>query len=136
MILFDSNPHLVGLPSIGNSKEGYITVAEFERNIPFNIKRTYWTYFTPNEVIRGFHAHRALKQVIFAVSGTIKFNIEQLDGKKIEFLLDKPNEGLYLPPYTWREMRFSHNAVLVCLASEWYDETDYIRDYKQFKNEA
>jgi hypothetical protein len=136
MILFDSEPHIVRLPSIGDTKEGYITVAEFERNIPFPIRRVYWTYYTPHEVNRGFHAHRKLKQVIFAVSGQIKFKVETRSSLVFDFVLEKPNEGLYLPPFTWREIQFSHSSVLMCLASEWFDETDYIRDYKQYKNEA
>lgn len=133
MILFSLDPHLVHLPSIGNPQSGYITVAEFERNIPFPIKRTYWTYFTPQNVVRGYHAHKTLKQVIFAISGVIKFSVEMKSGEKSHFTLDKPNEGLYFPPYTWREIQFSHNAVLLCLASEWFDEKDYIRDYNEFK---
>ena len=126
-------PHLISLKSVGNSVEGYITVAEENRNIPFAIKRVYWTYFTPQNVIRGFHAHKELQQLIFAVSGVIKFSIETKTGEKLNFILDKPHVGLYLPPFTWREIQFSHNAVLLCLASMWFDEKDYIRNYDEFK---
>lgn len=135
MILFENEPHLVRLPSIGDSKDGFITVAEFERNIPFAIKRVYWTYYTPQDVTRGFHAHKKLRQVIFALSGVIHFTIETKDSTTHSFNLDKPHEGLFLPPYSWREIKFSHSAVLLCLASEWFEEADYIRDYNTFKNE-
>jgi len=131
---FGSAPHLVELNSIGDSSEGYITVAEAEKSIPYVIKRIYWTYYTPQNVIRGHHAHKELKQVIFAVSGIIKFTLENHLGEKQEFTLDKPNKGLYIPPFTWREINFSHNAVLICFASEWYSEEDYIRDYNSFRN--
>lgn len=131
--MFGNTPHIFELKSIGSSALGYITVAEVENNIPFAIKRVYWTYYTPQDIVRGNHAHKQLRQVIFAVSGTIKFIVEDKDGAKYEFVLDKPHIGLYLPPYCWREIQFSHNAVLLCLASEWYDEADYIREYSLFK---
>ncbi len=129
-----TKPCLLSLPSIGDSAVGYITVSEASKNIPFEVKRVYWTYYTPQNVIRGFHAHKALQQVIFAVSGSIKFTVETSAGNREEFLLDAPNKGLYLPPFTWREIQFSHNAVLLCLASEHYDENDYIRNYDDFKS--
>lgn len=127
-------PHIINFDKIGSSELGYITVAEVQKNIPFEIRRVYWTYFTPHEVQRGGHAHKALKQVIFAVSGSITFNTEGLDGKKQTFVLDHPSQGLYIPELIWRDIRFSHNAVLLCLASELYDESDYFRDYNEFKN--
>jgi hypothetical protein len=133
---FNHEPHLVSLKSIGDSSIGYITISELQKDIPFDIKRVYWTYYTPQNVVRGYHAHKKLRQVIFAVSGIIRFKVECRDGLKHEFLLDQPHIGLYLPPYTWREIQFSHNAVLLCLASEWFEESDYIREYKEFKNEC
>lgn len=122
-------------PSIGSPNEGYISVAEAHKNLPFEVKRIYWTYYTPQNIIRGFHAHKELQQVIFAVSGKIIFNVEDADREKTQFILDQPHLGLYLPPYTWREIQFSHNAVLMCLASEVYAESDYIRNYEDFINE-
>ena len=133
--LFKDTPHFVSLNAIGSSVEGFITVAEVQKNIPFDIKRIYWTYYTPQNVIRGYHAHKQLRQIIFAVSGSIKFKVETKSGLKDVFVLDEPQKGLYLPPGTWREIQFSHNAVLLCLASEWFDEADYIRNYKDFVDE-
>lgn len=132
-VAVEKKPHLLSLPSIGGTVEGYITVAEGQRNVPFAVKRVYWTYYTPQNVIRGFHAHKALEQLIFAVSGTIEFLVEDRHGVKETFILDQPHLGLYLPPFTWREIRFSHSAVLLCLASEYYTEDDYIRDYDLFR---
>ncbi len=125
-------PHLISFNKIGSPNLGYISVAENFENIPFKIERVYWTYYTPQDVTRGGHAHLQLEQVIIAVSGTITFIIEDLKGSKTEFILDSPEKGLYIPQKIWRDIKFSHNAVLLCLASEKYTEEDYIRDYEIF----
>lgn len=126
-------PSLLQFDKIGTPNLGYISVAEIEHNIPFDIKRVYWTYFTPNHVERGNHAHKALEQVIVCVAGIIKFEFEDAAGKLFEFTLDEPSQGIHVPSGYWRRMQFSHSAVLLCLASEPYDEADYIRDYDNFK---
>lgn len=126
-------PHIINFDKIGSSELGYITIAEAQRNVPFDIKRVYWTYYTPQDVVRGGHAHRDLEQVIFAVSGTITFNTEDKEGNKETFVLDHPTKGLYIPKLVWRDIQFSHNAVLLCLASQLYMEKDYFRDYEEFK---
>ncbi|KQT22955.1 dTDP-6-deoxy-3,4-keto-hexulose isomerase [Chryseobacterium sp. Leaf405] len=123
----------INLDKIGSSSLGFITVAENLKNVPFEIKRVYWTYYTPQDVIRGGHAHRNLEQIIVAVSGIIEFNTEDKEGNKETFILDNPSTGLYLPKLIWRDIKFSHNAVLLCLASEFYTENDYFRDYNDFK---
>ena len=125
-------PQIIRFPKIGNLSLGYISVAEFENNIPFKIKRVYWIYLTPDEVNRGFHAHKKLKQVIIAVSGIIRFNLKNKIGQELEFILDEPSKGLLIPEMHWREISFSHNAVLLCLASEKFDENDYVRNFKEF----
>lgn len=125
--------HIINFEKIGSSQLGYITITEAQKNIPFDIKRVYWTYYTPQDVVRGGHAHRDLEQVIFAVSGTITFNTEDKDGNKETFVLDHPSKGLYIPNLVWRDIHFTHNAVLLCLASEHYTEDDYFRDYEEFK---
>lgn len=125
-------PHMITFDKIGSSALGYISVAEDMKNIPFTIQRVYWTYFTPQDVTRGGHAHLLLEQVIVAVSGTITFLTEDLHGEKTEFVLDNPDKGLYIPNKIWRDIKFSHNAVLLCLASEKYTEDDYIREYDNF----
>lgn len=128
-----SGPRLIEFSKIGSPALGYITVGE-NSNLPFTIQRVYWTYFTPDSVIRGHHAHYDLEQMIFATSGRIEFLLEDLEGKKELFTLDSPNVGLYIPKGYWRTIKFSHNAVLMCLASKEYEETDYIRDYEVFKS--
>lgn len=129
-----TKPSFINLDKIGSSNLGYITIAEAQKNIPFDIKRVYWTYYTPQDIVRGGHAHKALEQVIFAVSGTITFNTKDQLGNKETFVLDHPSKGLYLPKLIWRDIHFTHSAVLLCLASELYDEDDYFRDFEEFKN--
>ena len=126
-------PTIITFKKIGESNLGYISVAEAQKNIPFDIKRVYWTYYTPQDVIRGGHAHKKLEQVIFAVSGTIEFNTVDLQDNKKTFILDSPSKGLYIPELIWRDIKFSHSAVLLCLASEIYDEEDYFRNFEEFK---
>lgn len=125
-------PQRIILDQIGDKGLGYISVVEAERLLPFQIKRVYWTYFTPHEVIRGNHAHKNLYQAIFAVSGEIEFKLIDRTGKEHNIKLSKPNVGLVIPPIVWREIKFSHSAVLLCLASEEFSEEDYIRDVDSF----
>lgn len=125
-------PRLVDFSKVGSSNLGYLSIAQ-NSTLPFEIKRVYWTYFTPDSVVRGHHAHHDLEQMIFAVSGVIEFVLEHVSGDKMNFLLDKPNVGLYIPKMYWRTIKLSHNAVLLCLASLEYDESDYIRSYEAFR---
>lgn len=125
-------PELVSFPKIGNSSLGYISIAEAE-NLPFQVKRVYWTYFTPEDVERGGHSHLDLQQILVAVAGQITVKTEMPGGHTQTFLLDSPDKGLYIPKLCWREMKYTHNAVQMCIASIEYDEKDYIRDYESFK---
>lgn len=129
----DSKIRKIELPAIGSTELGYISIVENFKNIPFEIKRVYWTYYTPQNVKRGGHAHKSLNQLIVAVSGKIIFNFEELSGIKTQFTLDNPSEGLLIPNMIWREIQFSHNAILLCVSSEEFKESDYIRSYSDFK---
>ena len=124
-------PYIINFPKIGAPSTGFISIAEKE-NLPFIPKRIYWTFFTPEEVIRGHHAHHELEQILVAVAGKIEVNIESKTNEKFNFVLDKPDLGLYIPKMSWRTLKYTLNSVLVCIASEEYDEMDYIKDYKQF----
>lgn len=128
-----TEPYFIEFPKIGNSAVGYISVAENTKNIPFKIKRVFWTYFTPEELTRGHHAHYKTEQILIAVAGRILVHTELPDETKKIYTLDKPHIGLYLPPYCWHYMEYSHTAVQLVLASEFYYEEDYIRDYRQYK---
>jgi hypothetical protein len=132
LISEEKKPILIEFPAYGDSTLGYITHAEFPKNLPFEVKRVYWTYYTPHDVERGNHSHKELEQIIFALNGSIKFILEGLDGKQEVFVLDKPSVGLYIPPGYWRTIHFSHNGVMLCLASMEFDEADYVRSYEDF----
>lgn len=100
--------------------------------MPFNISRIYYLYDVPGNTSRGAHAHRALHQFMIAISGSFDVTLDDGNGKR-RFHLDQPNQGLYICPMIWRDLyHFSSGAVCLVLASEFYDEQDYIRDYDQF----
>ncbi len=130
----EDQPRLIEFKKIGDSSIGYISVAENQKDIPFKIERVFWTYFTPENVIRGHHAHHKTQQVLIAASGWIKVQTENDNGVKQIFTLDKPNTGLYLPANCWHTMEYSHSSVQLVFASTAYIEADYIRDYSEFKN--
>jgi dTDP-4-dehydrorhamnose 3,5-epimerase-like enzyme len=127
-----NHPTIIEFNKIGDPSLGYISVAEVQDNIPFEIKRVYWTYYTPDHVQRGGHAHKKLQQVLVAVSGIIELTLKDSKGKEYFYKLEKPSMGLFIPENYWRDLKFSHNAVLVCLASEIFKEEDYIRDFSKF----
>ncbi len=111
---------------------GQLVALEELKNIPFDIKRVYYIYNTIAGVTRGKHAHRKLQQILICVSGSCRIRLD--DGyEKKEILLDDPTLGLYISNDTWREMYdFTPDAVLLVLASEYYNTDDYIRDYDEF----
>jgi dTDP-4-dehydrorhamnose 3,5-epimerase-like enzyme len=128
------NPYLIEFPKVGDPTLGYISISEFEKNVPFACKRTFWTYYTPESVVRGRHAHHATEQLLIAVAGRIIVNTEMRDGELQTFVLDSPNVGLYVPPTAWHTMQYSHSAVQLVFASTHYDAADYIRNYDEFKH--
>ena len=113
-------------------ERGSLVALESNKNVPFDIKRVYYIFDTKEGVSRGFHAHRNLKQVAVCVTGSCRFVLD--NGKqREEVVLDKSTIGLLINDLTWREMYdFSPDCVLMVLASEYYDESDYIRDYQEF----
>lgn len=113
-------------------ERGQLIAIEQLKDIPFEIKRVYYMYDTTEGVTRGYHAHKNLQQVLICVHGSCKIRLDNGTEKEV-VTLDKPNEGLYVSNNMWREMfDFSPDAVLLVLASELYDESDYIRDYNEF----
>lgn len=125
------NYRLIEMNVHGDAR-GKLVSLESMKDIPFEIKRVYYMFDTlPNES-RGFHAHKDLEQVIIAMDGACRFVLD--DGKsQEEVLLNRPDVGLYIGKNMWREMHdFSYGCKLVVLASEYYDENEYIRDYDTF----
>lgn len=122
----------IELDLLGDERGSLISLEE-NKNIPFEIKRVYYILDTVQGVARGFHAHKNLQQVAVCVKGSCRFILD--DGAHREsVVLDSPSIGLYIDNNKWREMHdFSEDCVLMVLASEHYDEADYIRDYDKFK---
>lgn len=115
----------------GDERGQLVALEEF-KDIPFQIKRVYYMYDTGEGVVRGHHAHKKLEQILVCIHGSCKVKLDNGTESKI-VLLEKPYEGLYVSSNIWREMfDFSSDAVLLVLASELYDEEDYIRDYNEF----
>lgn len=129
----DLKPHLIDFRISGTADIGYLAVAENNKNIPFQIKRVFWTFYTPDLVTRGMHAHYKLEQILVAMSGKLTVLNEDIRGEVTTHVLDSPNAGLYIPPMHWHNMEFSENAVMMSLASLPYDGSDYIREYEDFK---
>ena len=117
---------------IHGDERGSLIALEENKNIPFTVKRVYYMYDTKPGVHRGFHAHKTLKQILFCTSGACTIMLDS-GTEKAYVRLDKPTEGLLVEADTWREMYdFTPDAVLMVLASDYYDESDYIRDYDEF----
>ena len=111
---------------------GNLTPIEGGVDVPFDIKRVYYLYDVPGGESRGAHAHRALQQLLVAANGSFTITLDDGHNKKA-FTLNRPYQGLYIVPGIWRDLdNFSSGAVLLCLASEHYDASDYIRDYDEF----
>ncbi len=122
--MYQFNPH--------GDDRGQLIALEGMISVPFDIKRVYYMYDTAFGARRGRHAHKNLQQILICVSGSCKVLLD--DGtKKIIVNLNRPDEGLYIANNVWREMYdFSSGTVLMVLASDIYDESDYIRDYNEF----
>ena len=114
-------------------EKGNITVVENNLDLPFEVNRIYYLYDVPGGETRGGHAHKALRQLIISASGSFSVIVD--DGKnKKTFTLNRPYQGLLIVPGIWRELDdFSSGSVCLVLASNNYDESDYIRDYSDFK---
>lgn len=118
---------------IHGDERGSLIALENNKDYPFDVKRVYYIFGTKEGIRRGYHAHKKLKQVLICVSGSCKIHLDNGLGETQEVLLDSPDKGLLIESYLWREMYdFSKDAVLMVLASEYYDEKDYIRDYNSF----
>lgn len=122
---------LIDFPPLGDDR-GSLVALEANKTVPFDIKRVYYIFGTKPGVARGFHAHKALKQVAVCVTGSCRMLLDN-GREKEELLLDSPTKGLVIEDLVWREMHdFTPDCVLLVLASEHYDEADYIRNYDDF----
>lgn len=124
IVKFTFQPH--------GDERGQLVALEENKDVPFKIKRVYFLFDTKKDVVRGQHAHKSLEQILVCVHGSCKILLDN-GSEKMIVPLETPCEGLYISNDTWREMfDFSDDAVLMVLASELYDESDYIRDYNDY----
>lgn len=126
---------MIELPKI-HDQRGNLTFVEGDRHVPFDIKRVYYLYDVPGGSDRGGHAHGKLHQFMIAMSGS--FDVVLNDGdRERRFHLNRSYNGIYIAPMTWRHLdNFSSGAVCLVLASAYYDEADYYRDYETFRTAA
>jgi dTDP-4-dehydrorhamnose 3,5-epimerase-like enzyme len=130
-----NEPQIIDIPIV-HDQRGNLSVVEGGDLVPFDIKRLYYLYDVPGGATRGGHAHKNLRQLIIAASGS--FDVVLDNGKtRQKFSLNRSYKGLYIPTMIWREIEnFSSGAVCMVLASEHYDESDYIYDYNEFLKET
>lgn len=124
---------LLNLNTLGDDRGSLIAI-ENNKNIPFDVKRVYYIFGTQQGISRGFHAHKNLTQLLICVKGSCRITLD--NGRiKESIILNQPDIGLLIDGLLWREMHdFSEDCVLLVLASEYYDENDYIRNYDDFLN--
>lgn len=129
------NYKLLDLHIFGDER-GKLISLEGNKNIPFDIKGVYWIFDTLPDQDRGMHAHKDLEQIIVAMDGACQFVLD--DGKTREKVwLNRPDKALYIGPNMWREMKhFSYGCKLMVLASKYYDEKEYVRNYEDFLKEV
>lgn len=122
---------IIALPKISDPR-GNLTFIEGGEHIPFEIRRVYYLYDVPGGATRGGHAHKALSQLIIALSGSFDVILNE-GGEKKRFHLNRSHQGLYVCPMMWRELdNFSSGSVCMVLASNLYEESDYYRDYNEY----
>lgn len=130
-----SDCRLIDLPRIQDPR-GNLTFIEGERHVPFDIKRVYYLYDVPGGAERGAHGHKALHQLVVAMSGSFDIHLDDGREKRV-FHMNRSYFGLYIGPMIWRELtNFSSGAVCMVLASERYNESDYYRDYADFMRDV
>jgi dTDP-4-dehydrorhamnose 3,5-epimerase-like enzyme len=123
---------MLEFPQYGDER-GHLVVAEGMRNIPFEIKRIFYIYGTEKGVVRGQHANYKSEFVLINVAGQSKVHVKDGKGNEVIAVLNRPHTGIYLPKMVWKDMYdFSEDSVLLCLSSEHYDASEYIRNYDEF----
>ena len=128
-----NNVYLQPFKAHGSVNDGYLSAIERNTGLPFDIKRVYTVINTKEGNIRGYHAHKNLNQIFFALKGRIIVQCEDPNGNKETFELNDPHVGLICGPHIWHTLTYHDDAILMVLASEGYEEEDYIREYSEFK---
>ncbi|MBE9116799.1 WxcM-like domain-containing protein [Lusitaniella coriacea LEGE 07157] len=137
MLLNKSTPSILNenlllcFPEYGTIEQGFLSVAESEKNCPFPIQRTYWVYGCPEGKQRGGHAHRSVHQILICVAGEVEVILDN-GVEKEAFILNNPTIGLHQKPLVWGDLIHKKDSALIVLASEHYSEPEYIRNYNEF----
>ena len=127
--------HMLQFSRHGDER-GWLVAIEGNSDIPFEIKRIFYIFGSDSSVVRGRHANRKSEFVLINVCGSCRVKTVETDGEVREFVLDQPHTGIYLPKMVWKDMYdFSQDSILLCLSSEHYDNSEYIRDYNEFVKE-
>ncbi|MCP2029210.1 hypothetical protein L1276_004394 [Flavobacterium sp. HSC-32F16] len=128
-------PLIIDFPKIHDPR-GNLTFMQYPNQVPFEIKRTFWTYDVPGGEVRGGHAYKTQKEIIIALSGSFDVIITNIDGSLEKYSLNRSYYGLYLPAKTWRHIEnFSTNSLALHVSSEFFSTEDYIRDFEELKKE-
>ena len=126
-------PYIINFPKVHDPR-GNLTFLQYPSQIPFEIKRTFWTYDVPGGEVRGGHAYKIQEEIIIALSGSFDVVIANLDGTTQKYSLNRSYYGLYLPAKTWRHIEnFSTNSLALHISSEFFSNEDYIRDFEELK---
>jgi hypothetical protein len=129
-------PKIINFPKIQDPR-GNLTFLQYPSQIPFEIKRTFWTYDVPGGDTRGGHAYHEQHEIVIALSGSFDVVITNADGSTEKFSLNRSYYGLYLPAKTWRHIEnFSTNALALHVSSELFSIEDYVRDFEKFRGEV
>jgi dTDP-4-dehydrorhamnose 3,5-epimerase-like enzyme len=127
---------MLDFPQKGDER-GHLVIIEGGQNIPFEIKRAFYIFGSEKNVVRGQHANKRTEFVLINVAGTSKVKVRDGEDNEAIFCLNRPHTGIYLPTMVWKEMYdFSEDSVLLVLASEHYDDMEYIRNYNEFVEEV
>lgn len=127
-------PNIINFPKIQDPR-GNLTFLQHSNQIPFEIKRCFWTYDVPGGEIRGGHAYKNQKEIVIALSGSFDVVITNPDGSIEKYSLNRSYYGLYLPAKTWRHIEnFSTNSLALHVSSDFFSTEDYIREFEEFKN--
>ena len=131
---YKMNPFLIKIKTLKGEK-GNLSILDKENNLPFDIKRIFYVYDIKKNIERGGHAHNKLKQFIWAINGVIEVKSISREGVKKSFLLDNPNIGLFIPELTWTSQHIKSDNTIYCVAaSNYYDESEYLRNWEEFQN--
>ena len=126
---------MLEFPQHGDER-GHLVIVEGGQDIPFEIKRAFYIYGSDADVVRGQHANRKTEFVLINVAGKSKVRVKDGEGNEAIYCLNRPHTGIYLPTMVWKDMYdFSADSVLLVLASEHYDASEYIRDYDEYVKE-